>query len=319
MLGSSEILFVSNRDTGTSRAEIYGMDKNGGNIIRITSSEYHHFIMGVDSTRRFLLCSRAEADTNSNGELDDGDRRSLWVIDLVTEDETRLTDPANEAEGDSFSPDGTWVVFFMKISGSPNSDIYKIKRDGTELTKLTDTSAAVEFDPCWSHDGATIVFTYIDEATPRLVLKTMDPDGTNIQTIYDGGAGISIPGAFVDGNYDPSWSFDDQWIVFERAVEYTVGDPENFGSGIWHVFKVRPDGTGISDLSSAGGHDDRAEFLPSFSPDNQQIVYGSVYQADPLENSHNDIFTMNADGSSPMRLTSDPANDMYPIWIPAED
>ncbi|NIS78664.1 MAG: hypothetical protein GTO14_00175 [Anaerolineales bacterium] len=309
---TAEILFVSNRDTGSSRTEIYAMDKEGDNVTRITYTEEFHFILGIDPTRRYLADSRAEEDTNSNDELDGGDRRTLWLIDLETKQETRLTDLGNHAEGDSFSPDGEWIVFLMKLP-DPDSvmDIYKIRRDGTDLTNLTDTPTVIEGDPSWSNDGRSIVYAAFDMDVQRFVLKKMDADGGNAMTVYDGGPGVATP-VFPAGNYDPNWSPDDQWIVFERATAF---EGENFGSGIWHIFKVKVDGSEVEDLSSVGGHEDRAEYLPSFSPDGQFIVFGSIYEADPLADSHNDIFRMDADGSSLVRLTHHPANDMYPVWI----
>jgi len=309
---TAEILFTSNRDTKNRRAEIYSMDANGGNITRLTFTKEHHFIMGIDRSKRYIVASRAERDTKWPLGLGDEDRRSLWLIDLETKQEMRLTDPRYSAEGDSFSPDGEWVIFMMSLSDKSAPDIYKIKRDGTGLTNLTNTPDTVEGDPTWSHDGKEIVFTYIDGNIRRFILKKMNSDGSNVQTIYDGGPGISTP-AFPPGNYDPSWSPDDQWIVFERCVKSTG---ENWKSGIWHIFKVRRDGSEIVDLSLAGGHIDRAEYLPSYSNDGRFIVFGSLYQAKNPAQSHNDIFIMDTNGNSLKRLTYGPIFNMFPFWIP---
>jgi Tol biopolymer transport system component len=115
--------------------------------------------------------------------------------------------------------------------------------------------------------------------------------------------GVPIPGFWPPGNYDPSWSPDDQWIIFGRTVEDTGG---NAGIGIWHIFRVQPIGDGLEDLSLAGGHNDRAEYLPSYSPDGESIVFGSIYESANPDESHVDIFTMDANGGSLVRL----------VWIP---
>lgn len=317
---TADILFVSNRDTGSRRAEIYAMDADGGNVTRLTFTNEHHFIMGIDRSRRYIVTSRAKEDTDQPPGLGDEDRRSLWLLDLETKEEKRLTGPKYHAEGDSFSPDGEWIVFLMRTAEESQLDLYKIRRDGSDLTQLTNTPTVIEGDPAWSNDGKRIVFDSLnfsnpDKETPRFVLKTMGTDGGNIQNIYDGGEGVAVPGTWPPGNYDPSWSPDDQWIVFERAFEDTGG---NFGSGNWHILKVKSDGSGeVVDLSLAGGHVDRAEYLPSYSPDGQFIVFGSIYQAEDLKQSHNDIFIMDTDGSSLKRLTHNPASDMFPIWIPS--
>ncbi|MBD3271309.1 MAG: T9SS type A sorting domain-containing protein, partial [Elusimicrobia bacterium] len=310
----ADLIFVSNRDTGSRRTEIYAISVDGSNVTRITDSSYHHFISAVDPTKRYILTSRAEEDTNEPSGLGDEDKRSLWIIDLELMQETRLTDPADHAEGDSFSPDGYWIVFHMIKSGQTTSDLYKIRINGTQLTQLTQTTDAVESDPSWSPDGEKIVFDYLDADPGRFVLKTMNTDGTNIQDLYDGGPGVSTP-AFPAGNYDPSWSPDGQWVVFERAVS---SNNENWGNGIWHIYKVRADGTDITDLSQAGGHTTWAEFLPSFSPDGNFIIFSAYYEAGNPVNSLDDVLVMDTNGSSVMRVTTSGYSDKYPAWIPTQ-
>jgi len=176
---TAEILFVSNRDTGTRRREIYSMDANGGNQTRITFTNKHHSITGIDSSRRYLVTSLAEEDTNSPSGLGDEDEKTLWIIDLETKQETCLTPVENDASGDSFSPDSEWIVFMMTVKGEEQPDIYKIKKDGTELTKLTNTNTALEGDPEWANNGDEIIFAYLDglAENPRFVIQTMDVNG----------------------------------------------------------------------------------------------------------------------------------------------
>ena len=314
----AEILFVSNRDTGSRRAEIYSMDAEGGNQKRLTFTSEHHFIMGIDHSRRYIVTSRSEIDTNKPEGIGDEDRRALWLIDLQTKRETRLTDIENHAESRSFSPDGEWIVFGMRTPGENLHDIYKIKKDGTELTRLTNNPKYMEIDVAWSNKGDRIAFDFVDfqEDDPHSVIKIMDSNGGNIKSLHEERAGVSIPNAFVAGDYDASWSLDDEWIAFERPVAVNKDDPENFGSGIWHIFKIKSDGSGeIIDLSEKGGHTDRAEYLPSFSPDGKSIVFGSIHKTDPIEESFSDIFKMDSETGEAKRLTTSPGVDMFPVWI----
>lgn len=311
---TAEILFASNRDTGSRRQEIYSMNSDGGNQKRLTYTEEHHFVTGIDSSRRYMVSSRAEEDTHSPSGLGDEDKRALWIIDLETKQEKRLTDINNHAEGKTFSPDGEWIVFVMRPPGINNPmDVYRIKRDGTELTQLTNTPPVSEGDPSWSNDGTRIAFISIDADNPYFILKTMDIDGNNIQTIYDNkGAGEQIGDFWARGVYDPAWSPDDEWIVVESPFENTGG---NFGSGNWHILKIRSDGSQVIDLSELGGHTDRGEYLPSFSPDGNWIIFGSIHEAEPIEESFSDIFKMDAETGIATRLTYNPASYMMPIWI----
>lgn len=314
---SAEILFVSNRDSGSRIKEIYSMDSDGGHVTRITFTGLHHTILGIDKSRRYIVVTRAVVDTTPPSGLGDEDRKSVWIIDLKTGEEKKLTDFVNNAEGDSFSPDGEWIVFHMVLSGESQSDIYKIKRDGTELTRLTYTESYSECDPEWSSDGKNIVFTLFDPNIGRFVLKTMDNNGHNIKTIYDCEDNISTPN-FPPGVYDPSWSSDDQWIVFEKSVEY---HGENGGAGIWHIFKIHPNGTGLVDLSEAGGHINLTEYKPSFSPYDRFIIFTARYTASTSNqaNIHIDIFKMNIHGKIIQRLTNDSFYEEYPVWIKQSD
>lgn len=308
---TAEILFLSNRDITSRVKEIYAMDRTGKNVTRITYTDEHHFLIGIDTTKTYLVATRADQDTENPKGLGDEDRKSLWIINVTTGKETRLTDPGNTAEGDSFSPDGEWIVFWMVLKGEKTADIYKIRRDGSDLTCLTNTPETHEFDPAWSNDGKKIVYNYYDTKTNRFVLKIMDTNGENVTLLYDGGAGVATD-YFPAGNYDPSWSPDDQWIVFERAVSF---NEENGKAGVWHIFKIKSDGSDIVNLSEMGNHDSNCEYLPSYSPDGTSIVFSSRYGSkDPATVSLN-IFVMDAQGGSLIQVTDSPYWDDGAVWI----
>ena len=308
---SAQILFVSNMDTGSRTKEIYAMNDNGEDITRITHSPYHHCIVGIDRTKRYILATRVVEDTDSPEGLGDEDRKSLWLLDLETGNEKRLTDTSNNAEGDSFSPDGEWIVFHMVLAGENHADIYKMKIDGSGLTRLTHTNDATESDPSWSPDGENIAFVSYSAQVPRFVLKIMDSDGNNMRTIYDPADTVATP-YFKPGVYDPSWSPDGQWIVFEKPVHYSG---ENGDAGIWHIYKIHPDGTGLVDLSKQGGHESMAEYLPSFSGDGRQIVFSARYGSSDPANVQIDIFVMDHGGGSLSRLTDFDTIEDFGVWI----
>jgi Tol biopolymer transport system component len=308
---AAEILFLSNRDTNNRTKEVYTMDADGKNVTRITYTDEHHFLVGIDNTKTYLVVTRADTDTENPKGLGDEDQKSLWVINVKTGEEIRLTDTGNMAEGDSFSPDGQWVVFWMVVKGEKTSDLYKIRRDGSDLVQLTDTPGTHEFDPAWSNDGKKIAFNYYDTETNRFVLKIMDADGKNVKTVYDGGAGVATD-YFPPGNYDPSWSPDDQWIVFERAVSY---NGENGKAGVWHIFKVKSDGSEVVDLSEMGDHGGNCEYLPSYSPDGFFIVFSSRYGSKDPATVRINVFIMDLHGGSLKQLTDSPYLDEGAVWM----
>lgn len=300
---TAEILFLSNRDTGGECRDIYSMDAQGANVTRITSTNEQHFIFGVDPSGQYIVATRGTEN-----------KKRLWLLDLEAGEETALTGAEDIAEGRTFSPDGEWIVFWMVPSGGTYSDIYRIRRDGTGLTNLTNTDQAHEWDPAWSNGGDQIAFTYNDLNPNRCVLKAMDTDGGNVRTIHDAEDTVPVPGRFPAGAFDPSWSPDDEWILVDKCVQFT-GKGENGTAGVWHIVKVKADGSEAIDLSEAGGHADRCEYLPSFSPDGNTVVFSARYgPEDPAQTSLN-IFTMDKDGGSLEQLTDTAFWDEFAIWV----
>ncbi len=299
---SAQILFTSNRDTGGSRKEIYSMDAQGQDVTRITRTNDNHFVVGIDVSRRYVAATRG---TES--------RKRLWLLDLENGAEAPLTDAGHHAEGRSFSPDGEWIVFWMILSGESQADIYKIRRDGSGLTNLTSSPAAIDFDPAWSRDGTRIAFITNTGSPNRFVLKTMNSDGGDVRTVYDPLDAITTE-RFPAGVYDPSWAPDGATLLVDKPVRFT-GDGENGTAGVWHTIRVRADGGEIVDLSQAGGHGDGAEYLPSFSADDESVVLTIRYGPEDPAGVSLHIFTMNSEGGDLRQLTDSTAWDEFAVWI----
>lgn len=52
----------------------------------------------------------------------------------------------------TFSPDGTRLVFSMKVPGNDNADVYTMKIDGTDLVQITNTPNENEYGVDWGID-----------------------------------------------------------------------------------------------------------------------------------------------------------------------
>lgn len=123
-----------------------------------------------------------------------------------------------------------------------------------------------------------IVFQRVVAGTPHVFV--MNADGSNP---------VDLSPASTKGDFDPQFSPNGQWIVFERAL-----DPD----GTFHVFRMRWDGTGAVDLTPGL----QGAGAPTFSPDSKQIAF--VMDTNPALNAG--FYTaaiMNADGSGVTNLT----------------
>lgn len=190
-------------------------------------------------------------------------------------------------EAPPFPAIGGRLVFHSDRDGE--IDIYTANADGSAEKRLTD-AAGRDFEPAWSPDGSTIVFSSDRDDPNNAVLYLMDADGANQRRL--------IP-ALADDQVGARWSPDGQWILFHSNP--LVGDLPRFD-----IFKVRPDGSDLTQLTDTPGNN----FMPDWSPDGERIVF--VSQRD----GNREIYVMNADGSDQVRLTGGNWENSLPHWSP---
>ncbi|CAD6557602.1 Tol-Pal system protein TolB [Paraburkholderia metrosideri] len=116
--------------------------------------------------------------------------QGLRILDLDTRQTTVLTTEADNLPG--WSPDGSKIVFTRKEINptDPNKfhyDVYTIKPDGTDVTRLT-TPGANQGHAAWLYDGrigySSGVYGFRDELA--LYDNTFQPDGQNWVMNADG-------------------------------------------------------------------------------------------------------------------------------------
>ncbi len=197
----------------------------------------------------------------------------------------------------SWSPDGSKIVFSStRARSSVGLDIWVINPDGSSPTRLTET-VGQNGRAAWSPDGSKIAFTSTrggGGALDKAEIWVMNADGS-------GQKALTSDGAFAN---TPSWSPDGSKIVFQSNRD-----------GTDQLYVMNADGSGIVRLTNGAWADQD----PSWSPDGSQIVFQSNRDAaDPskLDQPGFEIYVMNADGSSPQRLTNNSAFDGRASWSP---
>lgn len=182
---------------------------------------------------------------------------------------------------------GGRVVFHSDRDGE--IDIYSMNADGSAVQRLTD-AAGRDFEPDWSPDGSTIVFSSDRDDPDNAMLYLMNADGTDQRRLAS---------SLVDDQVGARWSPDGQWILFHS-------NPQVAGMPTFDIFKIRPDGSDLTNLSNTLGNN----FMADWSPDGQRIVF--VSQRD----GNRDLYVMNADGSNQTRLTDGGFENSLPRWSP---
>jgi Tol biopolymer transport system component len=138
-------------------------------------------------------------DTNHN---DPNGANVIWVMNA---DGTNKQDISQHGVGEwrqpSWSPDGEWIIHIRYVGDTFSSELFKMRPDGTEGTRLTVNDRS-DKRPAWSPDRQQIAWNSIFEGDdPRSGIWMMQPDGTNQRL-------------FIARSYNPSWSPDGMQLIF---------------------------------------------------------------------------------------------------------
>lgn len=116
-----------------------------------------------------------------------------------------------------------WLAFDSD-RGSFNRDIYLVRGDGSQVTRLT-TEPSTEKDPAFSHDGASLAF--VSDRSGSMQIHVMDLAHGGVKQLTFLAAGAD----------EPSWSGDDSKIVFHSGPSVYVmaadgSTPQLLGTGL---------------------------------------------------------------------------------------
>lgn len=209
--------------------DIFVMDADGSNITPVTTSpkaEVEHTWFPDGKKIAFTIEERK------------GFRRkfTLWMIDLETERISRILE---EFKGSSalpnFSPTAPLVAFTGKKT--MGWDVYMFDRRKKELTKLTEGGKACR--PHFSRDGARVAYVS-GRADGNGDIWLMNPDGTGK---------IRLTERDETADYFPSWSPDEEFIVFSSSLEHRID------RGNWSLFLVKIKTKEVFPLMDSPGRD----------------------------------------------------------------
>ena len=133
--------FSSNRD-GT--LELYRMDPDGSNTIRLTHNEGAEYfaVVTLDGSKVVYV-------------LDSGKDRQIYTMDADGSRQRQITHEGETNEFPRWSPNGKRITFISDRDG--NREVYVMNADGSDQKRLTNTEWE-ESDTKWSPDGKKIAY-----------------------------------------------------------------------------------------------------------------------------------------------------------------
>jgi Tol biopolymer transport system component len=138
-----------------------------------------------------------------------------------------------------------------------------------------------------------IVFQSTRTTSGKSAIFAMDPDGGNV---------VQLTHNDTANDSNPSISGDGQHIVFNSDRDANV-----------EIYSMNPDGSNQTRLTNNPANDQE----PQFNFDGTKIAFWSNQDATPPGNRNgNEIYTMNADGTNVVRLTTSQRNNRRPTWSP---
>ena len=199
------------------------------------------------------------------------------------------TAPSLAKGGNSAPPTNGRIYFTSNFAGS-GYDVYSMKPDGSDRRRLTLTADNERFVNV-SPDGKKLIVasTRPDSAAGELI--TMNVDGTNRRVLVTAaGFSFSSPVFSPDG----------------RTIAYTSRVLNTSTLSVWTVSANGGKATRLTPSTESAG-------WPSWSPDGTRIVYTS---APPGLAGADDLYIMNADGSTPQLLRDCVHGCGTPAWSP---
>jgi Tol biopolymer transport system component len=235
----------------------------------------------------------------------------IYVMNTDGTGQISLSNGTANDESPKWSPNNSRIVFqsdrdFQSNTDNPiyGSDIYVMNGDGSGVTRLT-LAPYDDGAPVWSLDGTKIAFQSFRNGVNSQIY-VMNADGSGQVNISNSTA----------NDIEPSWSPDGTKIAF-------ASDRDQAGFSSIYVMNANGSSQTRLTFSGTGFLDEQ----PAWSPDGMKLAFSSTrdstvvtWQLDNLGQPklliNKEVYVMNADGSSQVRLTNNMGNDESPVWSP---
>ena len=273
----------------------YNNPKTAWNIAMVSLSGATKVLAGTDATETYPFRFPREPAVGFIVERKNSETRQVFKYDLATAVTTDLGITLKRGTICDVSPDGKWLA--CADDAGDTRQIFVIDTATRERRQITQSAKNNCLDPSWSPDGKSIA--YFTGPDDDQVGGEVKPKGDHL-VIYDVESGKSrlLTKTPKTRDQSPRWSPDGSWIAFHRAAKKR---------GAWHIWLVRPDGSGETELTTG----ELEHTYPSWSPDGGQIAF-QCYVPDP---DAFDICAVDVAGKQVKQVTLTPkVDERHPVW-----
>lgn len=170
-------IYISSGD-----GHLYQVPAGGGAPRKVSndhSEPFRYFLHGISPDGRTLAYTGAQpANGNPLGLL------NIFTVPVADGDDVQLTHSDKPSDGPEYGPDGEWIYFNSEIGSERpgHAQIFRIRPDGTELTRLTGDER-VNWFPHLAPDGSRLVYLSYGPGTTghpadrQVLIRAMAPEG----------------------------------------------------------------------------------------------------------------------------------------------
>jgi tricorn protease-like protein len=220
--------------------------------------------------------------------------REIWTTAADGSDPLRLTTNIVADTDPAYSPDGSRIAF------TRGNDIWVMGADGGGQVAITGIEGP-DSEPAWSPDGTQIVYVSNHSVTgggttgPELFVINADGSGSARQLTDTPNNAASRA---------PAWSPAGDQIAYESNAD-----------GSFEIYTIAATAAASFGTRRSANEVGQSYQNPSWSPEAARIAFERGIGTN-VGDKTKEIWTMNADGSDPVRLTNNNFYDVQPAYSP---
>jgi TolB protein len=267
----TEIAFISTR---TGYREVYVMDADGRNVRSATHSRsIKAFPDWQPNGEGILYTTYLKSGFPDVFLTSRGRSRAGRILRNVLSDAPKYRGV--------FAPDGESLALVASVGAA--TELFRVRRDGKKLLRLTNNQDVIDIAPSWSPDGKQIAFVSDRSGTPQIYV--MDRDGGNQRRItYQSSYSAA-----------PAWSPDGRWIAYGARTDNE-----------FDLYLIDPAGEVNIPLVVHRRNDQS----PSWSPDGRKLIFSSDRRG------RSDLYVIDVNSRRVQRLTKAAKDNLAPAWGP---